>query len=305
MTRPIRYLLAALLALLVAPVSAQVATGSFDRTLNVSEPLALDVRTGAGAIEIRPGAPGRVEVHGDIRVGRSVGRAEAEALVAQITASPPIELAGSQLTIGRLDDSLAHKNVAISYRLTVPAATSVRSRTGSGAQTVAGVAGPVNAATGSGAVTLTDVRGAVEAATGSGSIEARGIAGAFNGRTGSGSVTLEQTAPGDVSVSTGSGSVDLSGVDGGARVRTGSGGITIAGTPSGEWALDAGSGSVRLRLPADAAFALDARAGSGSVTTSHPVTVVGTTQRGQLRGEVRGGGPTVRIRTGSGGISVE
>ena len=37
MTRPIRYLLATLLALLVAPVGAQVATGSFERTLNVSD----------------------------------------------------------------------------------------------------------------------------------------------------------------------------------------------------------------------------------------------------------------------------
>jgi hypothetical protein len=305
MTRLMRCLLATLLVLLAAPVSAQVATGSFDRTLNVPERLELDIRTGAGAIEIRPGAPGRVEVHGDIRVGRPLDRAEAEALVAEIAASPPIELAGGALTIGQLDDSLAHRNVAISYRVTVPVATSVRSRTGSGAQTVAGVAGPVNAATGSGAVTLTDVHGAVEAATGSGAIEARGIAGAFNGRTGSGSVTLAQSAPGDVSVSTGSGSVDLSGVDGAAHVRTGSGGITVAGTPSGDWSLDAGSGAVRLLLPADAAFTLDARAGSGPVTTSHPVTVLGTSQRGQLRGDVRGGGPTVRVRTGSGGISVE
>ena len=101
-------------------------------------------------------------------------------------ASPPIELAGNQLKVGPLDDSLQHESVTISYTITVPAATSVRARTGSGAQTVAGVAGPVNAATGSGRVTLTDIPGAVQAATGSGAIEARGIGGAFDGRTGSG-----------------------------------------------------------------------------------------------------------------------
>jgi hypothetical protein len=304
MARRLRYPAVPLVLLLAAPVAAQVATGSFDRTLQVPDSLELDVRTGAGAISIRSGAPGRVEVHGEIRVGRA-DRAAAEALVAKITASPPIELTGSELTIGRLDDALARQSVAISYSITVPAATSIRSRTGSGTQTVVGVAGPVNATTGSGGITLTDIRGAVEAATGSGAIDARGIGGAFKGTAGSGSVTLAQTAPGDVSVSTGSGRVELTGVDGSVRVRTGSGGITVAGKPSNDWNIEAGSGTVRLSLPADAGFTLDAHAGSGSVTTTHPVTVVGSTERGRLRGQVRGGGPTVRIRTGSGGIGIE
>jgi Toastrack DUF4097 len=305
MARLPRYLLVTLVTALAWPVAAQTATGSFDRTLNVPEPLELDVRTGAGAIEIHVGGPGRVEVHGDIRVGRTADRAAAEAIVAQLMAAPPIELAGSELEIGHLDDSLAHQRVAISYTLTVPATTSVRSRTGSGAQTVVGVAGPVNVATGSGGLTLTDIPGAVEATTGSGAIEARGIGGGFHGSTGSGSVTVAQSAPGEVSVSTGSGRVELSGLDGGARVRTGSGGIMVTGKPSAAWDLQAGSGTVRLKLPADATFTVDAHASSGPVTTSHPVSVVGSTERGRLRGQVRGGGPTVRVRTGSGAIIVE
>jgi DUF4097 and DUF4098 domain-containing protein YvlB len=114
-----------------------------------------------------------------------------------------------------------------------------------------------------------------------------------------------QTAPGDVVASTGSGSVDLKGVAGAARVRTGSGSVTIDGRPSGPWDLETGSGSVRARMAPDAAFTIDARAGSGGVSTSQPVTVAGTVARGELHGQVRGGGPTVRIRTGSGSISLD
>jgi Toastrack DUF4097 len=305
MNRLTHCVLVTLVALLAGSAGAQTATGSFDRTLSVPAGLKLDVRTGAGSIDVRTGAAGRVEVHGEIRVGRASDDAAAEAIVAQLMASPPIELAGSELTIGRLDDSLQHQSIAISYRVMVPADASVRSRSGSGRQTVAGVAGPVDAATGSGGVMLTGIAGAVRAATGSGSIEAHGIGGAFDGKTGSGAVKLEQTGPGDVSVTTGSGGVELSGVDGGARVHTGSGAIAVEGKPSAAWEIEAGSGAVLVNLPDDAAFTLDAHAGSGRITTSHPVTVTGSTERGQLRGQVRGGGPTVRIRTGSGGITID
>jgi hypothetical protein len=33
--------------------------------------------------------------------------------------------------------------------------------------------------------------------------------------------------------------------------------------------------------------------------------MAGTVERGELQGQVRGGGPAIRIRTGSGGISID
>jgi hypothetical protein len=285
---------------------AQTATGEFERTASISEPVALDVTTGSGSITIKRGAAGEVVVHGSFRVGTGGQRsaAEAEALARRLETEPPIEVSGNNVRVGHLDEE-DRRNVSITYEIEVPAATSVISRTGSGDQSVAELEGAVDARTGSGEITLTDIEGAVEVSTGSGDIVANQIAGAFDGSTGSGSINLVQTASGDVAVATGSGSVSLSGVQSAARARTGSGRVTIDGVPGGPWDVETGSGSVNLRVPADAAFSLDLRTSSGAVETSHAVTMVGSIPRGTLRGDVRGGGSLVHVRTGSGSIRVE
>jgi DUF4097 and DUF4098 domain-containing protein YvlB len=285
---------------------AQQATGSFDRTVTVAEPVALDVTTGSGSITITRGAGGQVVVHGSIRVHTGSGRsaAEAEALARSLEMDPPIEVVGSTVRVGHLEEE-DRRNVSITYDISVPAATSVVSRTGSGDQSVSELSGSVDARTGSGEIILAGIEGAVEVSTGSGDINAERIAGAFNGSTGSGSITLAQTASGAVAVATGSGNVSVTGVQGAARARTGSGRIAIDGVPGGPWDVETGSGSVHLRVPADAAFSLDVRTSSGSVETSHAVTMAGTIARGTLRGDVRGGGSLVHVRTGSGSIRVE
>lgn len=308
----------------LAQAQVMSAEGSFQRSLNVSGTVDLDVSTGSGSITVREGGTGRVEVRGTIKARRNWlgGGPSAEEKVKRLESNPPIEQSGNSIRIGRIEDEDLRRNVSISYDITVPAETSLRSKTGSGSQDIMGLSGTVDASTGSGSVTLAhigatarvstgsgrvrlnNVKGRVEASTGSGSIEGYGIAGAFRGSTGSGSIRLQQTAAGDVEVSTGSGSVTLDGVKGGVRARTGSGGVEIAGEPTGRWDVHAGSGSVVVRVPSDAAFDLDARTDSGSVTADHPVTVVGTMKRGEMRGKVRGGGQLVELRTGSGNIRI-
>jgi hypothetical protein len=295
------------LALACTQVIAQDATGSFRQELDVATPLELDVATGSGGITVRNGAQNRAIVIGRITVrdGRGRSAEEAEEIVRRLEAEPPVELTGNQLRVGHIQDEDFRRNVSIGYEIEVPAQTRVMARSGSGGQAISGVAGPVNVTTGSGGLTLADLGGGVEARTGSGSIRAERIAGGFRGDTGSGSVRVTQTAPGDVAVSTGSGGADISGVDGALRVRTGSGGVTVEGTPRGTWDIQTGSGSVAVRVPQNAAFNLDAHAGSGGVSTDHPVTMQGSLARGSMSGPVRGGGPLVRARTGSGGIRIE
>ena len=95
------------------------------------------------------------------------------------------------------------------------------------------------------------------------------------------------------------GSIEVNGVRGALNADTGSGGIRAEGSMEGEWALHSSSGTVVVRLPSDAQFQLDARTSSGSIESDHPVTVHGLIKK-QLQGEVRGGGPLLRIRTSSG-----
>jgi hypothetical protein len=255
--------------------SAAGATGSFHQTLAVDGPLLLDVSTGSGSIEISSGSSQSVEVTGHIKVGgRSFfglfgsSTSERQELVDRLESEPPISLVDGRLTVGHLKKLAFQSSVSISYEIVVPAGTEVVSHTGSGAQTISELAGPVEVKTGSGRITLTDIEGPVKARTGSGAIQADKIAGAF-------------------------------------EAHTGSGRIEIDGQQQGDWNIDTGSGSVRIRLPEDAAFNLDAHTGSGGITVDHPLTVQGKTSRKHIRGEVRGGGDLLTVETGSGGIRIE
>jgi hypothetical protein len=292
---------------------AQAATtGSFQQTISIDEPVALDVSTGSGSISIRAGAPGQVEITGHIKVGRGsflglfgTSSDEMQAYVDLFESEPPVILADGRLRVGHVKGRKFGRNVSISYEIVVPANTEVTSHTGSGSQEISGVSGPVEAGTGSGRLTLTDVGGAVSARSGSGSITADGIAGAFEAHSGSGRIRLTQVAPGDVVVTTGSGSSELHNVVGALRAKAGSGRIVVDGQQEGPWNLDTGSGSVRVSLPEDAAFELDAESGSGGIDIGHPLTMSGKISRRHVRGQVRGGGELLVIETGSGSIRVE
>jgi len=281
--------------------------GSFQRTLNVSGVLDLDVSTGSGSIEVREGGAGRVQIMGTIRVGeRDRGRSRAEVMVRDLESNPPIEQTGATLRVGHLTDPEYRRNVTISYDIIVPRNTKVRSRTGSGSMTINGVDGPVDAETGSGSIDLLDINGNVNVRTGSGSIEARTTRGEFIASTGSGRISASLIGPGNVDVTTGSGSIEVTGVKGALHANSGSGRIVVDGEPTGRWDVSTGSGSVSVRLPAQAAFDLRAHTGSGGITVDHPVAVQGRIgRRNEINGKVRGGGVTVDVRTSSGSIHIE
>jgi hypothetical protein len=316
----------ALAASVANGASDYFAEGSFDRTLKVSGAVDLTIATGSGSISVRSGDASSVHVSARIRVseGWHISDSEAKDKVSKLEANPPIEQDGNTIRIGEIRDEELRHNVSISYEVVTPAESRLHSSTGSGSQTIDGVRGPVEAttgsgglrisrigaelraSTGSGTITLDDIKGSVRATTGSGSIRAMGIAGGLSAVTGSGTVELEQTAAGDVDVQTGSGGIELRGVHGRLSARAGSGHISADGVPTGDWRLHTGSGGVTLHLPADAGFELEASTGSGTITTTHELTVSGIIGgRHELRGKAHGGGPLISASTSSGSIRVE
>lgn len=85
--------------------------------------------------------------------------------------------------------------------------------------------------------------------------------------------------------------------------------MTAEGTQSGTWEVRTGSGNVHVRLPANAAFDADISSSSGSVNVNSPIEMtvqghIGDTHK-SIHGKVRGGGPLLRVRTGSGDIHIE
>lgn len=314
--------IAALSAFTAVPAAA-ADEGHFDRTLTVTGPVSLDVQTGSGSITVRAGGSGSVEVHGKIRADNSWSGGSAQSRIQTIEQNPPIQQDGNKIVIGRTGNDEKYNHISISYEIVTPRDTQLHSASGSGEETIEGVAGPVDATsgsgdlrlsniggevrahTGSGEIELNGTQGAAHVATGSGGIHAMGIAGPVNASTGSGDVRIEQTAAGDVEISTGSGEVTLDHVKGAARVRTGSGSIHAEGEPTGAWSLHTGSGDVAIKLPPSAAFDLAAYSSSGSIHTNREVLVSGETKPHELHGKVNGGGVLVELHTSSGTIRVD
>lgn len=320
----VAWLAVAVLGLALAARAEETVEGSFTRTLKVAGAVDLEVKTGAGSIQVRTGAADAVQVLGKIRARDSwKSNLSAAEKVKRLEANPPIEQNGNIIRIGQIEDEELRENVSISYELVVPAETKLRSATGSGSQTVDGIKGPLDASTGSGELTLSSIGSDVRASTGSGGIELRSvqgnlkastgsggirgtaIAGTVTASTGSGTISIDKSGPGDVEATTGSGGIEVNGVRGLLRVRTGSGSIRAEGRPTGEWNLHTASGSITVRLPAEFAFDLSARSSSGRIHSVHPVTVTGTLERRELRGKVRGGGPLLALSTSSGSIRIE
>ena len=295
---------AVLMVCSAARLHASDAEGSFDRVLKVTGPVDLDVVTGSGNIKVSQGGAGTVRVVGHIKVHDGWDSKDAESKAHALETNPPIEQNGNTVRIGHIDNSELRHNVSISYEVEVPADTRLRAQTGSGNETITGISGPLNLNTGSGNIAV--MGGAeVRANTGSGDLQLESINGEVRANTGSGNIRIEKSSLTDVKLSTGSGDVSASGVRGALHVETGSGDIRVEGTQTADWKLEAGSGAISVRLPSDAAFDFYAHTGSGRIDTEHPITMTGSLGRHELRGKVRGGGPLLQARTGSGNISIQ
>ena len=286
-------------------VFAATPQGTFERTLQVSGPVDLEVLTRSGDVTVRAGSSGSVFIRGKIYVGNHWLSGNREADVHEIEQHPPIRQEGNRVHI----DYVNTRNISVDYEISVPADTVVRTRSGSGDQIIEGTHGNVDTQTGSGDVKLANLTGEVRLQTGSGNIRARQISGPVKGGTGSGDVEIDEAASGDIDLRTGSGNITARGVQGGFHGETGSGDVTAEGTQSGTWEIHTGSGNVHVRLPANAAFDADISTSSGTVSVDSPIemTVQGRVDdtHKQIRGKVRGGGPLLRVRTGSGDIHIQ
>jgi DUF4097 and DUF4098 domain-containing protein YvlB len=271
------FVVTAVLALAAVPALASEAT--FERNLTVNGRVELSVATGSGNIRLTHGSGSQVHIFGKVKSNWG----GSEQRVREIAANPPIEQTGNIIRVGARHESL--RNISIDYEIEAPA----------NAYLVAG--------SGSGDITDDGIGENAKLSTGSGNIHATGLHGGFSVSTGSGNIYAEQTGQGDVKAETGSGSIELRNLRGGLRAGTGSGNIKVGGAPANSWHLETGSGNVEF-WAGDAPLTLDASSGSGSIHTDREMLTQGSQDHHHVTGKLNGGGPTVRIETGSGDIRV-
>ena len=294
-------------------------SGSFDRSLDVSGPIRLELSNVAGDVSIVGSTDGKVHVHGDVRVS-GFGFGNPRSRLDSIVSNPPVELKGDTLRIGK--DTTRLHNVSISYSVEVPRDTTVNSSSVSGSQTVRDVRGPVQASSVSGTVRGKDIGREVRLSSTSGSIDAENCGDDVRATSVSGTVTvlnakgdvLAHSVSGDVHVqnpggrvdtNTSSGSVDVRDANGDVKAHATAGRVTIQGNPAGNsyWDLKTVSGTVDIAVPSSASFHLSAGAVTGQIRAQIPI-MIEEQGKHSLRAHMGDGGGRVEIHTVSGGIEV-
>lgn len=286
---------------------AQSPLGTFEKTLIVAGAAEIVLANGYGAITFEPGEAGIVRLTGTVSASPEWdgGSEAAEAMARRLLQSPPVEQQGDVIRIGDImEDPTLRQAVAIEYKITVPVNTRVTSANADGDQTVHGLRGPIKISSGSGKVRITNVEGDVRASSGSGDIYLSAISGRIQANTSEGTIQVENLTQGDVQIASGSGRVLVSGVRGALRVASGSGNVTARGNPTADWRFRTGSGNITVELPHDAAFDFFACTESGHISFGIPLANPAWTGKTEVRGQVRGGGPLVRVETESGQIRI-
>lgn len=260
--------------------------GSFDRSLSVSGPVSLDVKTDSGGISIVPGSASTVQIHAILKAQRGwLGASDAQSRIRQLEQHPPIEQNGNSLRIGYVRDPNLLKGISMRFEIRTPAETQVLAHADSGGIQVEGVRGPVDVNTDSGGIQVRDVKSEVRATADSGGIRLDQIAGPVTAHVDSGGIRALNVA----------GSVDA---------KADSGRIEISQTKAAPIRAHADSGGVSVQLAPNAGYNLNVATDSGGLSVPQ-MTVKSSFSKHHIEGEVAGGGPLVELRVSSGGIRVE
>lgn len=165
---------------------------------------------------------------------------------------------------------------------------------------------------GDGAISVERIEGRLELNTGDGGMIGQELSGTLRAHTGDGSIRF-QDIQGAVDIDTGDGGGELSGKFTSVRLRTGDGTLTVraedGSAMTDDWEIRTGDGGVRLELPEGFAANLDATTADGRVSLEgfgEPAPAAGQDEDSHhsLKRALGGGGKLLRLRTGSGGISV-
>ena len=314
--------------------------GSFERTLAVSGPVRLDVRSDPGGVNIMAGSSTAVRVRALIKP--LYGRLDldvAETNIRALEKNPPIEQVGNSIRIGYVKDASLLRAVSIHFEIEVPLVTEVRVYTESGGIRIDGITGPAVATTVSGRTEISNVRSAIDANGHSGAIVIRNAGGRVSVRTESGGIWLSnieglvesETTTGRTEISgalddlhsiTHSGAISIDRVSGAVVARNHSGridalrlgGSVNAENKSGAIHISqlkpapiravADSGAIKVNLASGGGYLIDAQSKSGKISGPVATTARRKIDGYTLQATIASGGPLVDIDTHSSKIDI-
>jgi DUF4097 and DUF4098 domain-containing protein YvlB len=180
--------------------------------------------------------------------------------------------------------------------VSVPMQSVLKLDSGDGSVTIKRVNGKINIHTGDGSVHVTEAKGDLFVRTGDGSIQAAEIDGHVDVETRDGSITIEGTLRA-VRADSGDGSIKLTAQKGSAM--------------DADWVATTGDGSIKVRVPDGFGANVDAESGDGGVRIDKLAGQTDQRAEGEkhdrksVRGTIGGGGKILKLRSGSGSISLK
>ncbi len=284
-----------------------------------------DVSTAGGSINVE-GTEGRVMAR------TSGGSINVEA----ITGAVRVHTSGGSLNLMRITGTVEGNTSGGSINVEeVTGRLDVR--TSGGSLNIVGVQSDVSAQTSGGSVYIEDVQGAVRARTSGGSmdvsrvtqdasiqtsggdIEVADIGGRTDARTSGGDIE-GRTLRGPVDVTTSAGDIELADVQAGVQARTSVGDIEVELTVS-DFNIDYSTrlitshGDIEIVLPPDLPASIDAMVeplyqwDRDDILSDFPLSrTTPDDERSRVlrsRGDIRGGGPSIELRTNGGSIRIE
>lgn len=296
----------------VATVQARVQR-TVEKTFTVQPGGMLTVATQGGDIQVKPGSGNEVRVQANQTFHRADDEAEADAiardLVLEIAQSGNDVSASAKYTrksTGKLWGSWPP--VSVSFVVTVPEQYHVTLNTSGGNVVVGDLRGMAKVQTSGGDLRLGQIRGEVDGTTSGGNIRLAQGDERVKLRTSGGNIRVER-ATGKVELNTSGGDIVVDEVSGSLNASTSGGNVraTFSGPLADDVSLSTSGGTVVARVNADTAFRLDASTSGGGVRAEGLTIRIekGGTGRSRLAGEVNGGGPTLRMRSSGGDVTVE
>jgi len=190
-------------------------------------------------------------------------------------------------------------------------ARSCELKTSYGHVRVVRASGQIDASSSSGYVVGEDLEGlTIALRSGYGEVAARRVKGALTAHSSSGDI-VAVGCHGALDASTSYGDVAADGVFTAVSAKSSSGDVQVnarsGSTLAGDWTLNSGYGSVALALAEGLACTLDAQTSYGSASCAFPLTVEAgyKARNGRIAGAINGGGPTVKLRSSSGDVSLK
>ena len=275
------------LALVVIATAAQAAPKVWDQAWSVTTQPDVEVVAEDAHIRIHAGPPGQVKVHVEYELkhwGVVMGGGEPAVV---------FEHSGDQISIQLHDPKSIGVIGGIDERfvadVTVPSPVHLAVRTKDGA------------------IDCEPLNGELQLESGDGAIRARGLKGKIVVQSGDGRVTLDDV-DGHLRARTRDGHLSASGRFDDLDLGAGDGRVEALVQPGSQlataWNVETGDGAVSLRIPHDINTLLDARTRDGHINVQLPISLQGRLDRRELVGELNDGGPSLRIRTRDGSITL-